>query len=578
MPSSSPPPVPSLKDLSHRGFIKGLTYLSPTEPHIPTHHYYGGLPYALPPTGPHRWKRPRPLPPCYRYGHRTAPGDCTGGAGVCPQPTFGGGLMTGEGDGADGVGEDCLQLNVWVPAGAAPEKGWPVVFYIHGGWLQLGTPNTLLPGALLTSTSCKVILVAPAYRLNVFGFLASHDLESEITSAPGTGSASGNFGFWDQRLALEWTYETISCFGGDAANITVMGYSAGAYSTFHQLSHDLLIAQPHKRLIRRAAIFSNGPGLQPKSLDVAHAQYLSLCAALNIRASLSGAARLAALRALPAATLLKAATELEAHEFRPVDDSAFIPPDLFAQIDDGSYGSILRAQDVHIMLGECAAERHLYAVYRPPVADTLNALRDRLGVEFPPALIDTLLEKRYAPDGRPPRAGTTGGQGAECRDWDVDAYGAIYADLQVHALQRGFVSALINGGAARNVHRYRMEWRPGCAIVGKGGSLLPEWGVTHTADMPIWFFGNGLGDGLSEQEEEIVEKWLGPVSKFYAGELQEEEWGARTAECEVRVLDAEGKIVVRKDKDWERGVKVWETVRALQRDYGGTPSRTKAKM
>lgn len=37
----------------------------------------------------------------------------------------------------------------------------------------------------------------------------------------------GNYGFWDQRLALEWTYKNISYFGGDASNITVAGYSAG---------------------------------------------------------------------------------------------------------------------------------------------------------------------------------------------------------------------------------------------------------------------------------------------------------------------------------------------------------------
>lgn len=83
------------------------------------------------------------------------------------------------------------------------------------------------PSALLSETDCKCILVMPAYRLNVFGFLASR----ELLQASGHEAYAGNLGFWDQRLALEWTYKNISCFGGDASNITVGGYSAGSTDT-----------------------------------------------------------------------------------------------------------------------------------------------------------------------------------------------------------------------------------------------------------------------------------------------------------------------------------------------------------
>lgn len=65
-----------------------------------------------------------------------------------------------------------------------------------GGFLQVGTPNSIDPSALLGETPCQCVFVTPAYRLNVFGFLASPEL------AEREGDAIGNFGFWDQRVAL----------------------------------------------------------------------------------------------------------------------------------------------------------------------------------------------------------------------------------------------------------------------------------------------------------------------------------------------------------------------------------------
>ena len=70
-----------------------------------------------------------------------------------------------------------------------------------------------------------VIVVAPAYRLNVFGFLGA-----ETTGeGEGDGELSGNWGFWDQRCAIEWVSENIKDFGGDKRSITLGGMSAGIF-------------------------------------------------------------------------------------------------------------------------------------------------------------------------------------------------------------------------------------------------------------------------------------------------------------------------------------------------------------
>jgi len=100
---------------------------------------------------------------------------------------------------------------------------------------------------LLSETAFKAIVVMPGYRVNAFGFLASKELEEE---ARANGETYSNFGFWDQRTALEWTHDRIASFGGNKNNITVAGYSAGSYSTFQQLAHDVYLP-PRSSIIKR---------------------------------------------------------------------------------------------------------------------------------------------------------------------------------------------------------------------------------------------------------------------------------------------------------------------------------------
>jgi len=126
-------------------------------------------------------------------------------------------------------------------------------FWDHsdGGWLQFGTPNMYDLCALLGETPCQCVVVCPAYRLNMFGFLACRELKEE---AEASGEPFGNYGFWDQRLALEWTHKNICYFGGDAGNITVGGYSAGKYFPSHPRSFKPTQSPTNPSSSRKSAI------------------------------------------------------------------------------------------------------------------------------------------------------------------------------------------------------------------------------------------------------------------------------------------------------------------------------------
>ncbi|KAJ6020481.1 CAZyme family CE10 [Penicillium herquei] len=537
---------PYLKDLAHRGVIQGVTISTGSgATSSDLCHYFGGVRYALPPV--QRWRRARQLPASYTYGDRQQPGQCDSGAGLCPQPGF----MELSPSNEAAWTEDCFQCNVWVPTEEPPKGGWPVFVFIHGGWLQFGSPNGFNAAALLGETDFKAVLVMPAYRVNLFGFLYSSELAEDAAAVSET---VGNHGFWDQRMALEWIKGNIHLFGGNSNNITISGYSAGANSVFHQLAYDL--RQPDSEsIVRQACMFSNSPAVQPKSPAETQAQFNQLLTAVGIPLTLSANQKIARLRALPPRTLLDAGKSIDIHQFRPTTDSGFILPTLFQSLDNGEFARDMLRRNVRLMLGECSDERYLYAVWFPPKANTLSALRTRLIADYPEKIVDAVLPLHY-PDGKLP---------ADCKDWVSDAWGKIYADMQVYHMQRGLIHALTsntgNVDASRLIHRYRIEYRAKCM----DNAFPIEWGVTHSSDYPIWFWGNG--NVLTPAEKKSThEAFIGPLGRFIQGPDATGPdgfgWGTSGREG-VRTLKSDRTVVIQKDALWEEGVNIWNALRSV---------------
>ena len=180
---------------------------------------FRGIPYAAPPTGEGRWKPPSPAPNWTGVRNAAAFGPS------CVQPDVP--IRSLYHDPPLQTSEDCLTLNIWArPDG---EKA-PVIVWIHGGSLRVGgSAQAMYDGSEFARRG--VVFVSFNYRLGVLGWLAHPGLSAESPDG-----ISGNYGLLDQIAALQWVGANIAEFGGDPANVTVMGESAGALSVSYLLA------------------------------------------------------------------------------------------------------------------------------------------------------------------------------------------------------------------------------------------------------------------------------------------------------------------------------------------------------
>ena len=143
--------------------------------------------------------------------------------------------------------EDCLFLNIWTPQEAKAGDDLPVIVYIHGGGFTGGCGHEKhFDGPVWPRE--KTIAVTINYRLGPMGFVTLPELKEEA-------GYSGNYGLFDQMTAIRWVKDNIAAFGGDSANITIMGQSAGAASV------QLLCQSPLTKGLFQKAVLSSGCGL-----------------------------------------------------------------------------------------------------------------------------------------------------------------------------------------------------------------------------------------------------------------------------------------------------------------------------
>lgn len=317
---------------------------------------FKGLPYALPPVGAARWTPPKPMP---RWdGAR----DASAFGPACIQNKAVGGAFNIYANDPKAMSEDCLTLNIWTPANA---RKAPVMVWIHGGSLAGGfSHEPIYDGTKFAEQG--VIVVSINYRVGVLGYLAHPGLSAESPTG-----ISGNYGLMDQIEALRWVQKNIEAFGGDPANVTIAGESAGGLSVMY------LMAAPSARglfakAIAQSAYMVSTPALKTEAFGQPSAESTGLLLSTKLQAY-----DVAALRAMDAAKLTKAAALAGFPPFGAIDGQ-ILPLQLVEAFDRGEQAH------VPILAGFNSGEIRSLRFLAPPVpalaATYEKAIRERYGV------------------------------------------------------------------------------------------------------------------------------------------------------------------------------------------------------
>jgi len=209
--------------------------------------------------------------------------------------------------GPGGMGEDCLNLNVWTPS-VNDHARRPVLVSFHGGGWATGSGNGPMYDGAQMARLGDVVVVTVNHRLAAFGYLDLAGL-----GAPAEFVNAGNCGVMDMVASLRWVRDNIERFGGDPGRVMIFGQSGGGSKT-----STLLAVPSAKGLFHRAAVQS-GSTLRQATPQEATAEAEKLIKALGLSRK-----NLAAIQAVPWQKLLEAQVASNG-AFRPVVGDATLP-------------------------------------------------------------------------------------------------------------------------------------------------------------------------------------------------------------------------------------------------------------
>jgi para-nitrobenzyl esterase len=450
--SSQPGPGP-LDVTTDKGVVEGTS--------DGTVRQFLGIPFAAPPVGSLRFMPPTPA------AAWTTPFAATHYGPSCPQ-------LDGNGNLATGSSEDCLYLNVWAPL--ADVKNAPVFVWIYGGGFIVGSASDPLSNGENFVANTGAVVVALNYRLGPFGFL-SHPA---FAAAEGV-TTSPSQGLLDQQAALKWVQTNIAAFGGDPANVTIVGESAGGVSVCTQL------AMPGSNGLFAHAIIESGlcasvpalfqPPAQAEDQGNRTAAALGCTDAATLLSCMQGKTTEEVITALPLRHALFGPT---GENYAPVIDGAALPLAPGAAFKAGTFAK------VPTVVGSNLNEGQLFLALWGSPPPTSTDVRTALGVLVDAAAVDTIAAK-YGVDTDAPTA-----------------FVNILGDA-INCMARSAARAISAGGAPTYLYHFVYPFEL---------AVYPGVVTTHAYELPFVFQNPAFGQQLSDADVAVSDIVQGYWSSF----------------------------------------------------------------
>ncbi|GAA6061459.1 hypothetical protein JCM10212_005662 [Sporobolomyces blumeae] len=434
-----------------------------------------GIPFAKPPTGDLRLRKPQSLESKFEGGKYEAKEYSV----FCPG--FGGDEIGYE------LGEDCLTVNVVRPAGTSENSSLPVGVWIYGGGYQMGgSGDRRYNGTWVVQRSVEmdkpIIFVSLNYRVAALGFLNSPELAKE---------GNQNMGLYDQRLALDWVQENINAFGGDASKVTIWGESAGAMSvSAHLLGYGL----NSTNLFRGAILESGGPTTENfQTLNDTAPTYASILKNTGCSSHSSESKQLECLRKLP---FDEFNSSVAATSWMPAVDGEIVPMRPSQQLEAGAFVK------VPILIGANTDEGTAFGARGTnSTADIINAYARRF-----PYMTNNSLEHLVSLYSEEPSAGSpyNTGDGVLATGLSDKRSCSIGGDLVMIAPRRYLSESMAKYSP---VYSYRFDTVPQNATIDIGITHFQEVAYVFSNPLPTQ---NPLGTrpGDAELAQLMTSQWV----------------------------------------------------------------------
>lgn len=427
---------------------------------------FQGIPFAAPPVGDLRWRSPQPVTPWAEPRDATAPGNRCAQAG----DAF---------NGPASETEDCLYLNVTTPRTASAGGLKPVMVWLHGGGFVGGAGSDIDASRL--AVDGDVVVVTTNYRLGVFGFFGHPALEG-----------SAGFGLEDQQAALRWVQRNAAAFGGDPANVTLIGQSGGGTSICAHLISPLAAGLFHRAILQSGGCLGDWPaGVLPgvPALPAWHAAPEIAAIGAEAAAGIGcddPATALACLRRLSVAEILPASIFFS----RPAFGTPVMPADPAQELRDG------RFHPLPVLSGHTRDEGTFWAAFQP----------QPITVDGYQALL----------------AGAFGEQAARVAErYPVDAYATPGLAWSAVVGDRVWACPTLDGhrlfAARAPTFVYRFDDRAAPVIFPQPPEI--PFGAYHASELPYLFDKLGIGMAaapLNPEQQELSDQMIRYWANFAA--------------------------------------------------------------